>query len=464
MSKTFKKSGLYLFIMAFMVIGSLLTSGLGRINAMPTKPYEYLSTFSEVLIMIEKNYVEEVEVDSLVTGAIRGMLRTLDPHSSYMTPDMFKEMQIETSGSFGGLGIEIGLRDGILTIISPIEDTPAYKAGLQAGDKIVKISGESTKNMTLTDAVKIMRGKRGTPITITISREGLSALKDYTIIRDIIRLKSVKGKALDEGIGYAKISSFSEKTGTELKAALEKLKASGNLSKGFVLDLRNNPGGLLNQAVAVSDVFVSSGLVVYTDGRLKTQRTQFSAHEKDTYKDFPMVILVNSGSASASEIVAGALQDHKRAIVLGEKTFGKGSVQTIMRLENGAALRLTTAKYYTPNGRSIQATGIEPDIAVKREYNFGEASGAEKPDDSKHVVREKDLERHFENEKGEEKEKKEPKDENGEDSKEDSKDVEAKDVDTKKAVAYDTSDNQLVRAVDILKSWEIFKNIQIGKK
>jgi carboxyl-terminal processing protease len=447
MSKSFKKNKLPLLVIILMACGILFLNGINNISAMPSKAYEELSTFGEVLHMIQINYVEEVEIKDLIKGAIRGMLRTLDPHSSYMTPDMFKEMQIETSGEFGGLGVEIGIRDGGLTVISPIEDTPAYRAGLKSGDKIIKIDGKSTKDMSLTDAVKIMRGKKGTSVTLTIARLGLRMPKEYTIVRDIIKLKSVRSSVLEKGIGYVKINSFQEKTGVDLVKILKKFKDEDNLEKGLVLDLRNNPGGLLNQAVAVSDAFISSGLVVYTDGRLKSQRTQFSAHEKGTFKDFPIVILVNSGSASASEIVAGALQDHKRAIVVGEKTFGKGSVQTIMKLDDGSALRLTTAKYYTPNGRSIQAKGIEPDIVVERVFKpNGNSEENSKKEENAHVVREKDLDRHFENDKEEK---------NGED-------VEPKEEEADK-VTYDVEDNQLVRAIDILKGWNIFKNIQAAR-
>lgn len=463
MSSFLRRKKYYFLTIFFMVIGFLIGNGVERqINAMPSKSYEELSVFSDALHLIQTNYVDEVDIKELVAGAIRGMLKTLDPHSSYMTPDLFKEMQIETSGSFGGLGIEIGMRDNILTVISPIEDTPAFKAGIQAGDKIIKIAGESTKNMTLEDAVKMMRGKKGTPITITIMRESFTIPQDFTIVRDIIMLKSIRSAALDAGIGYIRISSFQEKTGEDLMSSLKKLQDEGNLKKGLILDLRNNPGGLLNQAVSVSDSFISSGLIVYTDGRLKTQRTQFSAHDKDTFLDFPMIVLVNSGSASASEIVAGALQDHKRALILGERTFGKGSVQTIMRLADESALRLTTAKYYTPNGRSIQAKGIEPDIAVKRIFKPVEPEkGKEQPED--HVVREKDLDGHFENEDGgEEAPAKEEKKENI-DEEEPVEPDSIKENSVTKDYEYDKDDNQLVRAIDILKSLEIFQNLQVKK-
>ncbi len=446
MFKPFKKSR-YLLVIFFLVIGILIGNGLEKkINAMTKSSYEELSIFSDVLHLIKTNYVEEVDVKELVQGAIVGMLKTLDPHSSYMTPDMYKEMQIETKGSFGGLGIEIGIRDGVLTVISPIEDTPAYRAGILAGDKIIKISGESTKDLTLADAVKKMRGKKGTPITITIARESLPSPKDFTIIRDIIKLKSIRSKVLDGGIGYVRISSFQEKTGDDLKKALTAFEADGNLKNGVILDLRNNPGGLLNQAVMVSDAFVDSGIIVNTDGRLKSSVQPFPAHDKGTFKDFPMIVLVNSGSASASEIVAGALQDHKRALILGEKTFGKGSVQTIITLADNSALRLTTARYYTPSGRSIQAKGIEPDIVVKREYKPVEDVKTA-PDTKDHVIREKDLKRHFENDTNEQPEDK----------------PESEDEEAEKEGEVKEYDNQLTRAVDILKSWGIFKDIQAAK-
>ncbi len=470
MFKILSRSKLSRLAVVMLAFGYLVCGAtVERANAMPKKKtntgsrntYEELSVFSNVLHLIQGNYVEEVEVKDLVQGAIRGMLRTLDPHSSFMTPDMYKEMQIDTRGEFGGLGIEIGIRDGILTVISPIEDTPAFRAGIEAGDKIIKISGESTKNMTLTDAVKLMRGKKGTPITITIARESFTTPKDFVIVRDIIKLKSTRGKLIDDGIGYVKITSFQEKTTKDLHKALEKMTADDGMSKGLILDLRNNPGGLLNQAVGVSDTFIDSGLIVYTDGRLRSQKTQFPAKESGTYKDFPIVVLVNSGSASASEIVAGALQDHKRAIVIGIKTFGKGSVQTIMSLDDGSALRLTTAKYYTPNGRSIQAKGIVPDIEVKRILKKPAEVEAELPDNKSHVMREKDLDHHFENEpdKGSKEKDADNADEEKDENSENGEDGEEK----VKKKEYDLNDNQLVRAIDILKSLDIFKSLQANK-
>src|SRR5512134_2377144 len=352
-----------------------------------------LKAFGDVLSTVQSSYVEEPNVDELVNGAIKGMLQTLDPHSSYLTPDMLKQVEVETKGVFGGLGIEIGVKDGILTIIAPIDDTPAFRAGLQAGDKIVRIENEPTRDMNVMDAVKRLRGEPGTTVTIWIAREGLAEARSYTITRDIIKIKSVKSKAMGDGIGYVKLTQFQQDTAGELEKALQALAKEKGGMKGLVLDLRNNPGGLLDQAVKVTDAFIESGLIVYTDGRIENQKFKYFARKEGTYTGFPIVVLVNAGSASASEIVAGALQDHGRAIILGQRTFGKASVQTILPLDDGSALRLTTARYYTPNGRSIQAKGIEPDIVV--------GDGRETPEGHPGSLREKDIERHL---RGEEEE------------------------------------------------------------
>ncbi len=320
------------------------------------------------------------------------MLSTLDPHSSYMKPDDFKELQMETKGSFTGIGIEITIKDSILTIVSPIEGTPAFRKGLKAGDKIVKIEDESTKDLSLMDAVKRLRGPKGSEVNISIHREGWSELKDISIIRDIIPLLSVKSRMLEEGFPYLRISNFQAKTTKDFKKALSEAKDKGEI-KGLVLDLRNNPGGLLDQAVKISDIFLNDGVIVSTKGRLANQSMIFNAHDNEQ-NDFPVVVLVNEGSASASEIVAGALQDHKRAVILGAKTFGKGSVQTVIPMHNGAGLRLTTARYYTPSGASIQAKGITPDIEVASIFS----DKKEEPKDEKkkrHFVREEDLKNHM---------------------------------------------------------------------
>jgi carboxyl-terminal processing protease len=329
--------------------------------------YKELKLFRQVMEIVRKNYVKEVTDKELIQGAISGMLQSLDPHSSYLTEDMFKELQVETKGEFGGLGIEITLDGGILTVVSPIEDTPAFKAGIKPGDKIIKINGEPTKNITLHTAVQQMRGPKGSKVTLTIIREGFKKLKDFSITRDIIHVHSVKKQSLEPGYGYVKIVSFQETTDTDLMAAIKDIETGDKRLKGLVLDLRNDPGGLLDQAVKVSNLFIDKGLIVYTDGRVKDQRMEFRASPAGTHYKFKIAVLINEGSASASEIVAGALQDHDRALVLGTKSFGKASVQTIIPLDNGSGLRLTTAYYYTPKGRHIQKTGILPDVDMKAE-------------------------------------------------------------------------------------------------
>ncbi|HYB43114.1 MAG TPA: S41 family peptidase [Candidatus Methylomirabilis sp.] len=327
--------------------------------------YENLKLFTEVLSIIQNQYVDEVPPKELIYNAIKGELRGLDPHSSFLDPDMYKEMQVETSGSFGGLGIEITLKDDILTVVAPIEGTPAYRAGIHPGDRIVKIEGITTKDMQLTDAVKRMRGKPGTKVTITIAREGWTETKDFDIVREQIRVQSVKNSQLEPGIEYIRLRQFQEQTASDLEAALEKDTKDGKI-QGLILDLRNNPGGLLTSSVEVAEKFLDAGrLVVYTEGRVRNQNMRFQANAKRVYTDFPIVVLVNQGSASASEIVAGALQDWGRAVLLGTQTFGKGSVQTIIPLSDGSGLRLTTAKYFTPKGRSIHGKGITPDIIVE---------------------------------------------------------------------------------------------------
>ena len=326
--------------------------------------YEQLRLFTEVLSIVQNQYVDEVPPKELIYSAIKGTLRGLDPHSSFLDPESYREMQVETSGSFGGLGIEITLKDDILTVVAPIDGTPAYRAGLHTGDRIVKIDGLSTKDMQLVDAVKRMRGKPGTKVTISIAREGWTEPKDFDIVREQIRVQSVRMVEMGEGIEYVKLRQFQEQSPQDLEAALDKLRKNG--MKGLILDLRNNPGGLLTAAVEVSEKFIDDGkLVVYTEGRVRNQNMRFSAHAKRGYSQMPMVVLVNQGSASASEIVAGALQDWGRATIVGTQTFGKGSVQTIIPLSDGSGLRLTTAKYFTPKGRSIHGKGITPDIIVE---------------------------------------------------------------------------------------------------
>ena len=329
-------------------------------------PLDELQQFSEVYSRIKDSYVEEVKDKDLMTNAIRGMLSGLDPHSSYLDAEEFKELQVGTSGEFGGLGIEVGMEDGFVKVISPIDDTPAQKAGLQSGDLIIRLDDTPVKGMTLNDAVKLMRGKPDTSINLMVVREGKDKPFKVTLKRAIIQVKSVKSRLLEAGYGYVRITSFQAKTTEALLEALDGLKKEnkGNL-RGIVLDLRNNPGGVLNAAVGVSDAFLETGKIVYTEGRVEDAKMEYTANKGDSITGAPIVVLVNQGSASASEIVAGALQDHKRALIVGQKTFGKGSVQTVLPLDEKTAVKLTTARYFTPAGRSIQAAGIVPDIELK---------------------------------------------------------------------------------------------------
>ena len=330
-------------------------------------PYEDLRTFTEIFGRIKRDYVEPVSDKKLLEDAIRGMLSGLDPHSAYLVAEEYQELKEGTTGQFGGLGIEVTMENGFIKVVSPIDDTPAQKAGIKTGDLIIKLDDKPVKGMSLTDAVKLMRGEPNSKIVLTIVREGLEAPLKLTLARDIIKVKSVKSRLLEKGYGYVRISSFQSATGEGLRESLANLKKeNGAPLRGLVLDLRNNPGGVLNAAVEVSDAFLKSGLIVYTEGRIENSEMRFNASADDLIDEAPMVVLINGGSASASEIVAGALQDQKRAVIMGEKSFGKGSVQTILPTSNGAAVKLTTARYFTPSGRSIQAEGIEPDIALAR--------------------------------------------------------------------------------------------------
>ncbi|MEB2344822.1 MAG: S41 family peptidase [Deltaproteobacteria bacterium] len=386
--------------------------GPGPSGSVAAARYEDLSLFTSVMHLVRRNYVEEVDETELIRGAVRGMLAELDPHSAYMDPDAHKEMQIDTRGEFNGLGIEISKRrDGYIEVVSPIEGTPAWRAGIEPKDQITAICPtekpegwaedcKNTKSMTLFDAVKLMRGKRGSAITIRIFREGFERPRPFTITRDVVKVASVEGRALEPGYGYLRLRSFQERTASELEKELAQVvKESGGQLQGLVLDLRDNPGGLLDQAVQVADLWLSDGLIVYTKGRVENQQQEFAAHADGSEQAYPIVVLVNAGSASASEIVAGALQDQGRALVLGEHTFGKGSVQTVYPLEDGSGLRLTTALYYTPAGRSIQEVGITPDITVAAKEAAKAAGEGVDPsavdEDSDEPLREKDLERHF---------------------------------------------------------------------
>ncbi len=352
------------WILGILMVGILVLPQQAITADTSSIDYKQLKLFRQVMRIVQKNYVKEVTDKELIQGAIKGMLEALDPHSAFMTPDLFKELQVETKGEFGGLGIEITLESGVLTIVSPIEDTPADKAGLKPGDKIIKIDGESTKNITLLKAVQQMRGPAGSKVTITIRREGLRKEKDFALVRAVIHVKSVKKETLEEGYPYVKIVNFQESTDTDLASIIEGLGEDEGI-KGMVLDLRNNPGGLLDQAVKVANMFIDQGLIVYTDGRVKDQRMEFRATRTGKHYKFKIACLINKGSASASEIVAGALQDRDRAVIFGSKSFGKASVQTIIPLDEGEGLKLTTAYYYTPKGRHIQKTGIQPDVDLE---------------------------------------------------------------------------------------------------
>jgi carboxyl-terminal processing protease len=437
-------------VVVALVVGVLLGKGWER-TGHATETYEELKTFSEVLTQVQKSYVDETKVKDLVQGAIRGMLSTLDPHSAYMTADMYKEMQVETKGEFGGVGIQIGVKENRLAVIAPIEGTPAYRAGVKSGDFITKVNDETTKDLTLMDAVQKMRGPKGSKVNLTIQREGTPDPLQFTLVRDTIKIESVKSKVLDN-IGYVRLTQFQESTGRDLSKVLKQFK--DQKLQSTILDLRNNPGGLLTSAVEVSEQFLPGGkLVVYTKGR-ESKKDEWISKGKDQMDDSPMIVLVNEGSASASEIVAGALQDYGRAVIVGTTSFGKGSVQTILPLGDGSGLRLTTAKYYTPKGRSIQSTGITPDIVVKAQpptivAKAGETKSGEKDGEQKQakpaVVPGKDQPAQAG--KGQE----EGTQKNGTVPQPPSADV-----------SGDPSleqDVQLQKAVEMLKTWKIFKEL-----
>jgi len=385
-------------IVAGATLGATLVFGqmvfADKPNAKPDIPLDDLRTFSEIFGRIKNNYVEPVEDKELLQNAIRGMLSGLDPHSTYLDLTDFQELREGTSGEFGGLGIEVTMEDGFVKVVSPIDDTPAAQAGILSGDLIIRLDDTPVKGLSLSDAVDIMRGAPDSKLLLTIIREGEDKPLKIELVRAIIKVKSVKQRMLEPGYGYIRISTFASRTGASLKEAISALKIENDGAlKGLVLDLRNNPGGLLNAAIEVSDTFITKGLIVYTEGRVKDSNQKFNAKPDDMLKGAPLIVLVNGGSASASEIVAGALQDHHRAIIVGTKTFGKGSVQTVMPLTNDTAVKMTTARYFTPSGRSIQAEGIVPDIkteAVK-------ISAAEKRLGS---LREQDLSGHLENGNG----------------------------------------------------------------
>lgn len=385
-------TGLFFSLSLVITLGGALAPGFGVAAEKATVPMQDLRAFAEIFGRIKQDYVEPVEDRELLEHAIRGMLTGLDPHSAYLNADEYRSLQVGTTGEFGGLGIEVGLEDGFVKVIAPIDDTPAQRAGVQAGDLIIKLDDRPIKGVSLDEAVKLMRGKRGTSITLTIVRESEKNPITITVVRDVIRVASVKSRILEEGFGYLRISHFQSRSTQDMLQHLSGLKnQSGGQLRGLVLDLRNNPGGILNGAVAVSDAFLTEGIIVYTQGRDEASRLDFTAAPDDVLEGSPIVVLVNGGSASASEIVAGALQDHKRAVIMGTRTFGKGSVQTIVPVNGHAAVKLTTARYFTPSGRSIQAEGITPDIRL----SDVKVTPVKSPDLAQ--VKEADLGGHLEN-------------------------------------------------------------------
>jgi carboxyl-terminal processing protease len=407
------------------LLGFVLLDRSEVLNAEPSNIFPELQKFSDCLDIIQKYYVEEVDPGKLIDGAIKGMTSVLDPHSAYLTKEDYKEMQITTTGSFGGLGIEVGIRDGVLTVITPIEGTPAFKAGVRPGDKIIKIDNSPTPDMTIEEAIKILRGPKGTKVILTILREAGEKPMDFTITRAIIHIESVISQMIEPGYGYIKIRNFQVDTSEAVRKAMQKM----GTVKGLILDLRYNPGGLLDQAITVSDLFLSEGKIVYTDGRRPEDRTEYVAHTKEgTFEGFPMVVLINGGTASAAEIVSGALQDNKRAVIVGVRSFGKASVQTIRPLSDGSALKLTIARYYTPSGRSIQAKGIEPDVVVEQKIPVKDETQAQA------FIREKDLKSHLE-----------PK---GEETPEQ--------IEGPGGQVILEKDYQLKYGLDMLKTWEVF--------
>jgi carboxyl-terminal processing protease len=387
-------------LIIFLVVG--LSFHFQKALAKNKDHYLNLQLFAKVMNLVQQYYVEEVDTKKLIYGGIKGMLQELDPHTNFLPPDIYEEFENETSGKFGGLGIEITLQDGILTIISPIEDTPAWKAGLQAGDKVVSIDGNSTKGLSLAESAQMMRGDKGSEIVLGIARDGVKGKKDYTIKRGTIKIKSVKYTDMGNGYGYIRLTSFIENSARDIEEVLKKMQKSDQDIKGLILDLRRNPGGLLDQAIKISDFFLDKGAIVSTIGRNKENKKVVEANPSGTYKDFPIVVLINEYSASASEIVAGALKDNKRALVMGKRSFGKGSVQSVVKMGDGSGLKMTVARYYTPSGISIQAEGITPDVKIDEV----DSEAFQKAIINRKVKREADIDGHLLGEKEKKEEKK----------------------------------------------------------
>jgi len=445
---------LWLAVAVTVVFLTMGTGFYGDLEAKSEETYKSLKVFSDVLEIIEKNYVDEVDSKELIQKAIQGMVHSLDPHSALMPPEAFQDLSIDTKGEFTGIGIHITMRDKFVTVISPIEGTPAYKAGVKAKDRIVKVDGKPTND--LREAVKMMRGPKGTTVVITILRKGATEPIEFTLIRDVIPIRSIRSVILKPGYGYIRISNFNQSTTNDLKKALVKLESgskSGDVSlKGLVLDFRNNGGGLLDQSIKVSDLFIEDGIILSIKGRTKRNTREFSATPNTVKRTYPIVALINGGSASASEIVVGALQDHKRALVLGTTSFGKGSVQTVETLRDGYGLKLTIARYYTPSGREIQAKGIEPDVVVK--HRFADEPDAE--DGEEGFYKEKDLKNHLEPKSDDSKAIK-PDSDNKKEKKKGSKKREAEHMVGPLDAKHLKSDNQIMRALELLVGYDLFK-------
>ncbi|MGD8471332.1 MAG: S41 family peptidase [Desulfobacterales bacterium] len=436
---------LWMIMVTAAVFWTIGAGFFGDLAAKSEESYEGLKIFSDVIQLVEKEYVDEVDSKELIQKAIQGMVQSLDPHSSLLPPEAFEDLQIDTKGKFTGIGIHITMKDGFVTVISPIEDTPAYKAGIIAQDRIIKVDGKPVKD--LREAVNMMRGPKGTGVTVTIAREGEKEPIDFELVRDVIPIVSVKEIILKPGYGYIRLSQFSGSTTKELEAALQKVESAKVPIKGVILDLRNNGGGLLNQAIKVSDLFLDEGKILSIKGRNKKNTKEYMATPDTVSRKYPMVVLINGGSASASEIVAGALQDQKRALILGTTSFGKGSVQTVETLRDGSGLKLTIARYYTPSGRSIQAKGIEPDIVLKHKRIDPKESQEEG------LLKEKDLMNHLEAEP------EKNKNQTSDPQKSKPKNQEMEFRVGPLGIDQLRSDNQVMRALEILKSYDIFKGL-----
>jgi len=443
-----KNMNLGLLISLTVIISIIGTGFYHKLSADNAETYKGLKIFSDVIELIQKNYVDPVDTQELIEKAIQGMVSSLDPHSALLPPEDFEELRIDTKGKFTGIGIHITMRDGFVTVVSPIEGTPAYNAGIKAMDKIVKVDGEETND--LRDAVNRMRGPKGTTVLVTIIRENEPDPIEFTLVRDVIPIESVKAVSLQPGFGYVWVTNFRDQTTEDLIEALDTLEAENPGMKGLVLDLRNNPGGILSQSIKISDIFLEEGTILTIKGREGKHSKTFKARPDATKREYPLVVLINGGSASASEIVAGALQDHKRALILGTTSFGKGSVQTVETLRDGYGLKFTIARYYTPSGRSIQAKGVVPDITIEH-VRFDDTADNKSRN---RMVKEKDLKNHLDAEPMKEKNKIEI---------QDKKNEEKEPLSTESMMLKRLrEDNQVMRALDILISYDIFKDIRNG--